>query len=289
VQIAHLKLSGVDNWGGAARLLGEIEAARRRGVPVDCDAYPYDTASNPLRNLLPRWVMDNGIPAMLERLRVRDVRTRLRDEIARQGLTNFGRIPSWDAVRVAISPHMPENAGRTLGDIARSRGVDAIDAVADDIVADRGETRILVTSMADADVHAITRAAWVTVGSDGNSLATSGVTSQGKPHPRFYGTHARVLGPYVRDLKLLTLEQAVAKMTGVAARALGLADRGVLRPGAWADVTIFDPARIADRSTYEEPHRYAAGVSTVVVNGQVVVDGGDHTGALPGRVLTRAA
>jgi N-acyl-D-aspartate/D-glutamate deacylase len=287
VQIAHLKLSGSDNWGGAAKLLGEISAARQRGVPVDCDAYPYDTASNPLRNLLPRWVMENGITAMLERLRVRDVRTRLRDDIARQGLTNFGRIPSWDVVRIAISPEMPENAGRTVNDIARSRGVDPIDAVADYLVAERGATRILITSMADTDVHEITRAPWVTVGSDGNSLATSGVTSQGKPHPRFYGTHTRVLGHYVRDLRLLTLEQAVAKMTGVAARALGLRDRGRLSPGAWADVVVFDPARIADRATYEEPHRYAAGVSTVVVNGQVVVDGGDHTGALPGRVLRR--
>ena len=287
VQIAHLKLSGVDNWGGAARLLEEIAAARRRGLPVDCDAYPYDTATNPLRNLLPRWVMENGIPAMLERLRSRDVRTRLRDEIARTGLTNFGRIPSWDAVRVAISPHLPEHAGRTLGDIARRRGVDPLDAVADYIVADRGETRILITSMADADVHEITRAPWVTVGSDGNALAITGVTSQGKPHPRYYGTHARVLGPCVRDLRLLTLEQAVAKMTGAAARALGLPDRGLLRAGAWADVTVFDPARITDRGTYDDPHRYAVGVSTVVVNGEVVVDGGDHTGALPGRVLRR--
>jgi N-acyl-D-aspartate/D-glutamate deacylase len=289
VQIAHLKLSGFDNWGGAARLLAEITAARQRGLPVDCDAYPYDTATNPLRNLLPRWVMEHGIPAMLERLRSRDVRTRLHEEIARHGLTNFGRIPSWDVVRVAISPQLPENAGRTLGDIARSRGLDPIDAVADYIVADRGETRILITSMADADVHEITRAPWVTVGSDGNALATSGVTSQGKPHPRYYGTHTRVLGHYVRDLRLLTLERAVAKMTGVAARALGLADRGLLRPGAWADVVVFDPARIADLSTYEEPHRYPAGVSTVIVNGQVVIDGGDHTGALPGRVIRRAS
>jgi N-acyl-D-aspartate/D-glutamate deacylase len=225
---------------------------------------------------------------MLERLRSRDVRTRLRDEIARYGLTNFGRIPSWDVVRVAISPHLPENAGRTLGDIARSRGVDPIDAVADYVVADRGETRILITSMADPDVHEITRAPWVTVGSDGNALAISGITSQGKPHPRYYGTHSRVLGHYVRDLRLLTLEHAVAKMTGVAARALGLSDRGRLHPGAWADVVVFDPVRVADRATYEEPHRYAAGVSTVVVNGQVVIDGGDHTGALPGRVIRRA-
>jgi N-acyl-D-aspartate/D-glutamate deacylase len=233
--------------------------------------------------------MENGIPAMLERLRVRDVRMRLGDEIARHGLTNFGRIPSWDVVRIAISPQMPENAGRTLGDIARSRGVDPLDAVADYVVADRGETRILITSMADADVHEITRAPWVTVGSDGNALATTGVTGQGKPHPRYYGTHTRVLGHYVRDLRLLTLEHAVAKMTGVAARALGLTDRGMLRPDAWADVTVFDPAGIADLSTYEEPHRYPAGVSTVVVNGQVVVDGEDHTGALPGRVIRRAS
>src|SRR5215471_12612251 len=250
VQIAHLKLSGINNWGGAAKLLAEIETARRRGVPVDCDAYPYDTATNPLRNLLPRWVMEGGIPAMLDRLRVRDVRTRIRDEIARSGLTNFGRIPSWDVVRVAISPQMPENAGRTLGDIARSRGTDPIDAVADYVVADRGETRILITSMTDADVDEITRAPWVTVGSDGNALAVTGVTGQGKPHPRYYGTHAHVLGPCVRDLKLLTLETAVAKMTGVAARALRLRDRGVLRPGAWADVVVFDPVRITDRSTY---------------------------------------
>lgn len=288
VQIAHLKLSGVDNWGGAARLLGEIEAARRRGLPVDCDAYPYDTATNPLRNLLPRWVMEHGIPAMLERLRARDVRRRLREEIGRHGLTNFGRIPSWDVVRVAISPHLPENAGRTLGDIARARGVDALDAVADYLVADHGQTRILITSMAEADVREITRAAWVTVGSDGNALAVTGVTGQGKPHPRYYGTHARVLGPCVRDLKLFTLGQAVGKMTGAAARALGLTDRGVLRVGAWADVAVFDPARITDRSTYEEPHRYAAGVATVLVNGEMVIDGGDHTGALPGQVLRRA-
>jgi N-acyl-D-amino-acid deacylase len=287
VQIAHLKLSGVDNWGGARRLLDEIAAARTRGLPVDCDAYPYDTATNPLRNLLPRWIVDGGVPAMLERLGRAEMRARIRADIAREGLTNFGRIPSWDVVRIAIAPHQPQDAGRTLGEIARRRRVDPLDAVCDFLIADRGATRILITSMNERDVHEITGSPWVLVGSDANALATSGVTSQGKPHPRSYGTHARLLGTFVRDLRLLSLPGAIHKTTGAAATALGLVDRGLLRAGCWADVTIFDPARIADHATYDDPHQYSTGVSAVLVNGEVVLDGGDHTGALPGRVLRR--
>jgi N-acyl-D-amino-acid deacylase len=287
VQIAHLKLSGVDNWGGARGLLGEIAAARARGLAVDCDAYPYDTATNPLRNLLPRWVVDGGVPAMLERLGRAEVRARIRADLARDGLTNFGRIPSWDVVRIAVAPHQPEDAGRTLGELARRRRVDPLDAVCDFLIADRGATRILITSMAEPDVLEITGTPWVLVGSDANSLATSGVTSQGKPHPRSYGTHARLLGTLVRDRRVLSLPTAIHKTTGASAAALGLADRGVLREGYRADVTVFDPSRIAELATYDDPHQYSVGVSTVLVNGEVVLDGGDHTGALPGRVLKR--
>lgn len=287
VQIAHLKLSGMDNWGGAAKLLEEINAARREGVPVDCDQYPYDTGTNPLRNLLPPWVQQGGIGAMVERLKSQDVRARIREDIEREGLNNFGRIPSWDAVRIALSAQQPELAGRTLADIALERRRDALDQVCDCIVTDRGHTRILITSMANEDVNEITGTPWVLVGSDGNSLAVHGVTSQGKPHPRFYGTHSRVLGPCVRDLGLLTLEQAVNKMTGASAIAIGLKDRGWLMPGMMADLAVFDAATVADRSTYESPHEYAAGISTVIVNGIVVVDGGDHTGSLPGRMIRR--
>ena len=287
VQIAHLKLSGVDNWGGARGLLGEIAAARARGLAVDCDAYPYDTATNPLRNLLPRWVVDGGVPAMLERLGRADVRARIRTDLARDGLTNFGRIPSWDVVRIAVAPHQPEDAGRTLGELARRRRVDPLDAVCDFLIADRGATRILITSMAEPDVLEITGTPWVLVGSDANSLATSGVTSQGKPHPRSYGTHARLLGTLVRDRRVLSLPTAIHKTTGASAAALGLVDRGVLREGYWADVTVFDPSRIAELATYDDPHQYSVGVSTVLVNGEVVLDGGDHTGALPGGVLKR--
>jgi N-acyl-D-aspartate/D-glutamate deacylase len=285
VQIAHLKLSGTDNWGGARRLLAEIEAVRQRGVRVDCDQYPYDTGSNPLRNLLPRWVQAGGMAAMLERLPRPEVRARLRADLARDGFNNFGRVPSWDSVRIAVPSRHPEDAGLTLGDVARRRGLDPLDAVCDYLVAEAGHTRILVTSMAEADVDEITRAPWVLVGSDGNALAPYGVTSQGKPHPRFYGTFARVLGRCRRERGLLTLPEAVRKMTGGSAEALGLADRGLLRPGCWADVTVFDPDTVGERATYDEPHQYAAGVSTVIVNGALVIHEGEHTGALPGRVL----
>ena len=287
VQIAHLKLSGTDNWGKADEILKLIDDAKARGVQVDCDQYPYTAGSNPLRNLLPPWVQEGGMAAMLERLSNPDVRTRMRAEIASHGLNNFGRIPSWHAVRIAISPYQPELAGRTIEEIARSRGADPLDTVCEYLIADRGHTRIVVDSMSEDDVRTIMRRADVLVGSDGTSLAPYGTTSQGKPHPRFYGTFARVLGHYVRELGLLSPPQGIHKMTGGSAAALGLTDRGLLRVGHQADICIFDPHVIIDRATYADPHQYAVGISTVIVNGVVVIDAGEHTGQLPGRVLRR--
>jgi N-acyl-D-aspartate/D-glutamate deacylase len=224
---------------------------------------------------------------MLQRLSQPATRSRLREELAAHGLNNFGRIPSWDAVRIAISPHQPEYAGRTVGDIARSRSCDPLDAVCDYLLADHGHTRILVTSMAEEDVQEILRSPTVLVGSDGTSLAPYGTTAQGKPHPRFYGTFPRVLGYYVGELGILSLPQAIYKMTAGSAAALGLVARGLLREGYQADITVFDPQTIAERATYDDPHQYAAGISTVIVNGVVVIEAGEHTGALPGRVLRR--
>jgi N-acyl-D-amino-acid deacylase len=287
VQIAHLKLSGMDNWGGATRLLAEIQAARQRGVQVDWDQYPYTTATNPLRNLLPTWVQAGGMDAMLQRLAEPQVRERVRRDIAAQGLNNFGRIPSWEVVRIAISPHQPAYAGQTIDDIARSRDCDPVAAVCDYLIADRGHTRVLITSMAEDDVQTILRAPDTLVGSDGTSLAPYGITGQGKPHPRFYGTFARVLGRYVRELGLLSLPQAVYKMTGGAAAALRLVERGLLRDGYWADITLFDPQTIIDNASFDAPHQYASGISMVLVNGEVVIDAGEHTGAMPGHVLRR--
>ena len=226
---------------------------------------------------------------MLQRLRDGEARERIRGDILQDGLNNFGRVESWHAVRIAISPETPELAGQTVGQVSEARGIDQLDAACDILLADRGHTRIVVTSMAEEDVQEILRSPTVLVGSDGNSLAPYGTTGQGKPHPRFYGTFVRVLGHYVRDLGLLPLHTAVHKMTGGSAAALRLVDRGTLKEGNWADVTVFDPDTVAEVATYDDPHQYATGISTVVVNGEVVIDEAEHTGALPGRVLRRGA
>jgi N-acyl-D-amino-acid deacylase len=289
VQLVHLKLSGVDNWGQADQLLAEIEAARAGGIRIDADHYPYTAAGNPLRNLLPTWVQDGGLVAMLRRLAEPSTRDRIRQQIAADGLNSFGRISSWDAVSVANSPRQPDTVGQTIAGVARARGCDPIDALCDNLIADGGGGYVLITSVSEEDVREFLRSPTMLVGSDGRAVAPDSVTGQGKPHPRFYGTFPRVLGHYVRDLGLLPLPQAIFKMTGGSARALGLADRGFVREGYQADLTVFEPGSIADRATYDEPQRFPAGIANVMVNGVVVVDEGEHTGALPGQVLRRRA
>jgi len=290
VEIVHLKCSGLDNWGKAAQILAMIERARQEGLAVDCDAYPYAAGSNPLKNLLPQWVQSGGLEAMLARLALSETRERVRVEIERDGLNNWGRIPSWDSVQISISPHLPQHAGETFGKLAAARGRDPIDVVCDYLIEDKGATRVLITSIAEEDIREIVRSPSALVGSDGNCVADYGVTSQGMPHPRFYGTFPRIIGHYVHEQHLLPLEQAVRKMTGATAEALRLRDRGLIKEGYRADIAIFDPADFKDRATYAEPHRYPTGNrTTVLVNGVIVVEDARHTGATPGTVLRRAA
>lgn len=289
-QVVHFKCSGVDNWGKVAHALNLIEAARTRGVEIDCDAYPYTAGSNPLKNILPQWVQEGGVDSMIARLRQHDTRTRIRADIDAHGLNNWGRIPSWDAVRISITPHLPERAGKTFAQLAGELGIDPIDAVCDHLIDDHGATRVLVTSIAEDDVRELMASPLALIGSDGNCVATYGTVSQGMPHPRFYGTFPRVLSRYVHDEHLLPLELAIHKMTGATAAALNLTDRGLLREGDRADITVFDPADFRDLATYEQPHQYPSGArTTVIVNGVVVVDASRHTGATPGKVLRRSA
>jgi N-acyl-D-amino-acid deacylase len=288
VEIVHFKCSGADNWGKAEKALKMIEDAKARGLDVDCDCYPYEAGSNPLKNLLPPWVQAGGVQAMLERLGKRETREKIRADIARDGLNNWGRIPSWDCVTVSVSPHLPQHAGKTIAALAAESGADPIDALADYLIADCGATRVLVASIAEEDIRTLLASPHALVGSDGNCVAPYGVVGQGLPHPRFYGTFPRVLSRYVREQRVLPLPAAIHKMTGATARALRLADRGLLREGFCADVVVFDPDDFADRATYAEPHQFPSGARThVIVNGTPVVENATHTGSLPGKVLHR--
>jgi N-acyl-D-amino-acid deacylase len=291
VEIVHLKCSGLDNWGKAGRILERIAAARAEGCDIDCDSYPYAAGANPLKNLLPPWVQVGGNAAMLQRLASPETRAAIEADLADSGLNNWGRIPSWEAVQVSVSPKTPQYDGRTVAAIATERGdADPIDVVCDLLITDNGATRVLITSISEDDIRTIVRAKEPFVGSDGNCVADYGIVSQGMPHPRFYGTFPRIIGQYVHDERLLPLEQAVHKMTGGPARALKFRDRGLLREGWCADIAIFDPADFHDRASYANPHRYPSGErTTVIVNGVLVVDNAAHTGALPGIVLRRTA
>jgi N-acyl-D-amino-acid deacylase len=288
VEIVHFKCSGMDNWGKTARALEMMQAARDRGLDIDCDFYPYTAGSNPLKNILPQWVQAGGVDAMLARLALPETRERIRADLARDGLNNWGRIPSWDCVQISVSPNTPQHGGRTIAELAAEAGQDPIDRLCDYLIADKGATRVLITSISEDDIDDLVRSRSALVGSDGNCVATYGIVSQGMPHPRFYGTFPKVLTHYVRERALLPLEAAIHKMTGATARALKLKDRGLLREGYRADVTMFDPDDFRDRATYADPHQYPSGPrTTVLVNGTVVVDNAIHTGALPGKVLRR--
>jgi N-acyl-D-aspartate/D-glutamate deacylase len=230
-------------------------------------------------------VLEGGIEAMLGRLTEPTSRARIRAEIT-GGAGMLSRGLGWEDVMIAYAPARPDAQGRRVSEIAASRGQEPLEAAMDLLVDEAGRGNVILFQLDEADFRTALVHPHVMIGSDGSSLAVEGAMAAGRPHPRSYGTFPRVLGHYARDERIITLPEAVRKMTGLPADRLGLTDRGVLRAGARADVVAFDAARIIDRATYEEPHRYAAGVSHVLVNGRVVVEGGEHTGALPGRVLS---
>jgi N-acyl-D-amino-acid deacylase len=233
-------------------------------------------------------VQAGGVPAMIERLGNAATRAQIRADIARDGLNNWGRIPSWDCVQISISPHLPQYAGRTIASLAAERGADPVDTLCDYLTDDQGATRVLVTSISEDDIRTIVASPLALVGSDGNCVAPYGTVGKGMPHPRFYGTFPRILSRYVRDEPVLPLERAIHKMTGATARALKLKDRGLLQEDFRADVVIFDPADFEDRATYADPHQFPTGArTTVIVNGTLVVENASHTGAMPGMVLRR--
>jgi N-acyl-D-amino-acid deacylase len=289
VQVSHLKAAGRLQWGRVREALDLLAAARAEGLDALADVYPYRASSTSLRTLLPDWALEGGVEAMRARLADPATREAIRESVA-SGTGSRARFADnigWDGIQMATAPGRPEVEGRRLSDIAASDGLDPAEAALRLVEATGGRAAMIVFMLDEVDVRTVLAAPGVMVGSDGSALAPYGEMGQGKPHPRSYGTFPRVLGHYVRETGVLDLPTAVRKMTGLPAARLGLADRGVLRVGARADVVAFDPATVADRATYEEPHRYPDGIRHVLVNGRLVIRAGEHTGSLPGRVLRR--
>jgi N-acyl-D-amino-acid deacylase len=286
VQVSHIKAAGRPNWGMVRQALALIDAARAEGLDVRADVYPYTASSTTLRTLLPDWALEGGVDAMLKRLADPTERARVRAAVESPSAESLVNRVGWDNVMISCCARRKDAEGRRLSEIGAARGLDPLDAALELIVDEKGRAYMILFQLDEADLRTALAHPHVMIGSDGSSLAPYGPLAEGKPHPRSYGTFPRVLGEYVREQRTLSLATAVHKMTGLPAARLGLRDRGVVRAGARADLVVFDAGRVADRATYEDPHRYPDGIEHVVVNGRFVIKHGEHTGSLPGRILT---
>ncbi len=298
VDVIHLKIADQQLWGRMSELVGLIEAARKRGVNVQANVYPYTRGNNNLASIVPPWAHEGGAANLVERLKDASLRPRLKREI-RDGLPgwyNHFTAVGGDWSRMLVSGKGGYE-GLTMDRVIASRTpknpdkpdkpADSLDVLFDILIEHGGSVPTVYAHHTDADMTLAMQQSWCSIGSDGSAFAIDGPLRRGNPHPRNFGTFPRVLGVYVRETGLLRLEDAIRKMTSLNAAKVGLIDRGQLRPGAFADITVFDPQRVIDKSTYTEPFQYPEGISTVIVNGQVVLDRGQHTGAKPGHALRR--
>ena len=289
-EIWHLKTAYKANWGKMPEVLRRIEAARARGLRVSANVYPYNRASNGLDACLPVWAREGGTDAMIARLKDAAQRERIKKDMndpnapyENQWYGSGGA--SGVMVSSVLNPELRKYEGMTLEEIGKAMGKDPRDAVMDLVIADRAETSCIIAIMNEDDVRTALRHPLISFDTDSGAQAEDGKLSESKSHPRAWGTFTRVLGRYVRDEKLLTIEEAVRRMTSQAAVRVGLMDRGVIRPGMFADLTIFDPATVRDVATFEDPKHYSVGVRHVLVNGRAVVSDGRITAERPGRPL----
>ena len=282
VQIAHHKATFRPYYGRIRSAIRLSEEAQARGQDVTCDVYPYTAGSSSLTQIIPDWAHEGGRERLLQRLANAAEAARIRADVAAQSR-------EWDRTYVTwvSSQKNKELEGLTLAEIAERRGVDPIDALFAILLEERTQASMVHFCMSDDDVRYVISHPLSMIGSDGSSLAPYGPLSEGKPHPRNYGTFPRVIQVYVREQKAMPLEEAIRKMTGAPARKLRLRRKGLVEEGLDADLVVFDPATIRERGTYADPHRYPEGVDYVTVNGQVVVRRGEHTGVQAGRVIRR--
>jgi len=282
-QITHHKIIGRSNWGRSVESLQLVEAARARGVDVTIDQYPYTASSTGIASLFPQWALEGGHASTLERLAAADQRARIKAVIIENIKFDRGAGDPKN-VQIANCGFDSTLAGKNLADITKARGVEPTIENAAETAIDlqtKGGCSAIYHAIDEADVVRIMRSPYTMIASDGEIP----LFGQASPHPRSYGTFARVLGVYVREKHILTLEEAVRRMSGYPAQRLKIWDRGLLRPGMKADVVVFDPNTIADRAQYDKPHQYSVGVHEVIVNGKPALRNGEVTAERPGRVL----
>jgi len=288
-EVSHLKLSGRRSWGQMPRVLAKIDSARAAGLDVTADQYPYIRAATSLDASIPTWAESGGWDSLLIRLRDPVTRARLRSEIVNPSTESF-YVAAGGGAGVLITGTFQDSLrymqGKTVAEIAALHHRDPVETVFDIVLAEGGHrTDAVYAIMDEPDVQAAMKQWWVSVNTDFGGVAPDGPLGTQSAHPRAYGTFPRIVGHYSRDLKLFPLEFAVRKMTSLAAQRVGLTDRGLVRPGMFADITVFNPATVMDRATFEQPHQTSVGIEYVLVNGQVVLKKGQLTSARPGRGL----
>ncbi len=291
LQVSHLKAGSLSTWGRGADAVERLARARADGLDVAADQYPYTAAATTLEVILPPAMLALPIDSIVDALADRAVRDRIKLEIAvgEPGWENAGRDPGWDGLRVSDSPTHADWVGHTLAELGAELERDPADVAFDLLTDDRLESRIVMDCMSEPDVEAIMTVPWIAVCTDaGGHRPGHPILGSGIPHPRAYGSAPRVLGRYVRERGILTLETAIAKLTGVPATRIGLPGRGVIRRGAFADLVVFDPETVLDEATVRDPHRYPTGIGAVVVNGVPAILDGLETGRRGGRLLRRA-
>ena len=291
VDIIHMKIAHKKLWGRANEIIAMVQKARDEGFDIRANVYPYTAGQNNLSSIVPPWAHDGGREKLLERLKDPSARKRMREEVM-NGLPNWynhylATGDGWAGMILVMLKHERNKPfqGKRMSELIAARGGHPADVLFDVLLEEGGSVPTVFFHHSEPDMQLIMQQPWTSIGSDGSAVSPDGPTGRTHPHPRYYGTFPRVLGRYVRESKVITLPEAVKKMTSMNADKLGIADRGRLKEGLAADVTVFDQDRVLDRATFEQPHQFPVGIKYVLVNGVVTVDNEQHTGALAGRVL----
>jgi N-acyl-D-aspartate/D-glutamate deacylase len=291
VDIIHMKIAHKKLWGRASEMIAMVQKARDEGHDIRANVYPYTAGQNNLSSIVPPWAHDGGREKMLERLKDPASRKRMREEVM-NGLPNWynhylATGDGWGGM-ILVALRNERNKpfqGKRMSDLIAARGGHPADVLFDVLIEENGSVPTVFFHHSEQDMQLVMKQPWTSIGSDGAAVNPDGPTGRTHPHPRYYGTFPRVLGRYVRELKVISLSEALKKMTSMNADKIGIKDRGRLKEGAFADVTIFDQDRVIDRATFEQPHQFPVGIKYVIVNGAVTIDNEHHTGALAGQVV----